>query len=356
MSDWNRRDFLKGGGLLLGSVALPSELFAASWPSRPITAFVATALGGGVDQVMRSLAPIIEPALDNATVNIVNKTGATGSIAGSYVMNQPPDGYSWFCAGSFNRGLRPMGLMNAVPYKDWQYFGVDTSIASISVLPDSPIKDMEDLIRKAKDAPGKLRLATNGLGGTWHLAATLVMQQSGTNFRIVPYNGGKPAQTAALKGEVDVTLNGLHEQLELLKAGRLRNLCVCTDKPMDIQGQHLKPITDMVPTLKGKTPIGGGTAMAMRRDTDPGILRAVSKAWVAAVNSQKFRDIEAKKPRFPDPVVGEAADKAATLWEVIGANLLYDVKKAKKSPKELGLPSINEFESWWPPKGYKPRV
>ena len=356
MSEWNRRDFLKGTGVLVGSAALPLEAFAAAYPTRPITAVVATALGGGVDTVMRTLSPIFEPALNNATINVVNKPGATGSIAGTYVLNQPPDGYHWFCAGSFNRGLRPLGLMTAVPYKDWQYYGVDTSIASVSVLPDSPIKDMEDLIRRAKDNPGKLRMATNGLGGTWHIAGSLIMQQSGTNFRIVPYNGGKPAQEACLKGEVDVTVNGLHEQLEFIKAGRLRNLSVCTGEAMDIQGQHLKSITDFVPGLKGKTPIGGGTAMCMRRDTDPEILRMVAKAWVPGVNSEKFRAIEGKKARFPDPVIGEAADKRATLWEVTAANLLQAVGKAKKSPKELGLPTIAEFDNWWPPKGYKPRI
>lgn len=148
----------------------------------------------------------------------------------------------------------------------------------------------------------------------------------------------------------------MHEQLELIRAGRLRNLSVCTEKAMDIQGQHLKSITDFIPGLKGKTPIGGGTAMCMRRDADPGILKAVAKAWVAGVNSKKFTEIELKKARFPDPVVGEEADKRATLWEVTAANLLHAVGKSKKSPKELGLPSISEFDKWWPPKGYTPRI
>jgi hypothetical protein len=151
-------------------------------------------------------------------------------------------------------------------------------------------------------------------------------------------------------------MNGLHEQLEFIKSGHLRNLAVCTGEAMDIQGQHLKSIVDVVPGLKGKTPVGGGTAMAMRRDTDPGILRTVAKAWVAGVKSKKFMEIEGKKARFPDPVVGEEADKRATLWEVVGANLLHESGKAKKTPKELGLPTIAEFDKWWPPKGYKPRI
>jgi tripartite-type tricarboxylate transporter receptor subunit TctC len=356
MGNWNRRDFLQDTGLILGSMALPLDVLAAAYPGRPVTAFGATPVGGGVDKVARSLTPLMEPLLGNATINNVNKPGATGTVAGAYVLSQPADGYSWLFTGSFMRGTRAMGLTASVPYKDWQYFGADTSIASIAVLPDSPIKDMEDLIRRAKDGPGKLRMATDGLGGTWFLAASLMMQLSGTNFRLVPYNDGGAAQTGALKGEVEVTLNGVHEQLELLKAGRLRNLCVFTDKALDIQGQHLKTVVDFVPKLKGKTPVGGGVAMSLRRDTDPGILRDISKAWLGAVSSQKFHEIESKKSRFPAPVVGADADRRATLWEVTAANLLASVGKAKKSPKDLGLPSIDEFDNWWPPKGYKARI
>lgn len=317
---------------------------------------VATKQGGGVDGVARTLEPLLEPRLGNATINVVNKTGATGSIGGEFVWNKPPDGHWWFCSGGFNRGLRALGLMDKIGWQDWQYCGADTSIMSLSVPPDSPFNSLEDLIKHAKDNPGKLRMSGNGLGGTWHLAASLVMKISGTDFRFVPYKGGKPATTAALKGEVDVACSGLHEQLDAVKAGRLKNLAISVDKEMNIQGQALKPITDAIPALKGKTPIGGGMSMAMRRDTDIGVLKTVSKNWLDAVNSKEFHAIDMKKPRFPDPTIGADADKRAALWETVAANLLADVGKAKKSPKDLGLPKIEEFESWWPPKGYKPRI
>lgn len=355
MYNWNRRDFLKGVGLTVGASALPlGSAYGADWPSRPITAVVATKQGGGVDGVARSLAPLMEPRLDNATINVVNKTGATGSIATDFVWNKPPNGYFWFLAGGFNRGLRVLGLIDTVSYLDWQFYGADTSIMSFSVPVDSDIKDMADLLKRAKDAPGKLRMSVNGPGGTWYLGATLVMQQSGTDFKLVPYKGGKPATTAALKKEVDVAGSGLHEQLDSIKAGHLRNLCIAVDKPLAIQGQNLNPITDAIPKLKGKTPIGGGASMAMRRDTDPAILKEVADAWLASVNSDEFHKIDMRKPRFPDPKVGADADRRAALWECIAANLLADTGLAKKDLKDLNIPPIDEFDSWWPPKGYKP--
>ena len=357
MNDWERREVLRVMGLATMASAIPlSGAFAAKWPSRPINFIVATKAGGGVDGVSRTVSPMLEKRLGDATINVVNKTGATGSIGGKFVYGKPADGHWWFASGGFSRGLRALGLWDLNGYEHWQYYGADTSIMSMSVPPDSKINSMDDLIKAAKDNPGKLRMSGNGLGGTWHLAAALFMQQTGTKFRFVPYKGGKPATTAALKGEVDVAVSGLHEQLDSVKAGRLKNLCIAVDKTMKIQGQTLRPITDSVPSLKGKTPIGGGMALALRRDTDPAILKSLADAWMASINSKKFHDIDMKKPRFPSPVVGADADKRALLWETVAANLLHGAGKAKKSPKDIGLPSINEFESWWPPKGYKPAI
>jgi tripartite-type tricarboxylate transporter receptor subunit TctC len=352
----DRRHLLKLMGATSLTAAFPFQSAFAAWPSQPITLIVATKQGGGVDSVSRALAPLLEERLGNATINIVNKTGATGSIGGLFVAGKPADGHWWFAAGGFSRGLRALGLWDKVGWTDWQYFGADTSIMSLSVPPDSPFNSLEDVIKHAKDNPGKLRMSTNGLGGTWHLAASLVMKVSGTKFRIVPYKGGKPATTAALKGEVDIACSGLHEQLDSVKAKRLKHLAIAVDKSMTIQGVSMKPITDAVPGLKGKTPIGGGMSMCMRRETDPGILKQTADAWLASVKSKKFEDWDARKPRFPDPVIGADADKRAALWETVAANLLAEVGKAKKSPKDLGLPSIDEFDSWWPPKGYKPRI
>jgi len=249
-----------------------------------------------------------------------------------------------------------LNLDTTVPYKDWQYFGCDTSYMSIAVLPNSPIKSLADLLEQGRKEPGKLRMATNGPGGTWYLAALLVERASKAKFRKVPYNGGFPAMKSCLEGETDVTCNGLHEQLQFIKAGKLRNLAVAVSEPLDIQGVKLQPITNWLPSLKSVTPIGGGLSLALKRDTDPAILKQLSAAWVKSVNSKEFQAFDAKKPRFPDPVTGEKADRRAALWDCVASNLLVDAGLNKKNLKELDIPSIEEFDKWWPPKGYKPAI
>ena len=161
---------------------------------------------------------------------------------------------------------------------------------------------------------------------------------------------------SCLAGETDVTCNGLHEQLPFIKSGKLRCLAVAISSPLKIQGLTLRPITDVLPSLKTVTPIGGGFSVALKRNTDPAILKQIADAWLKSIGDKKFQEIEAKKPRFPDPVVGEKADRRAALWDCVASNLLVDAGLNKKSLKELDIPSIEEFDKWWPPKGYKPAI
>jgi tripartite-type tricarboxylate transporter receptor subunit TctC len=351
-----RRDFLKLVGATGASVALPLDMsFGAGFPSKPISQIVSTTQGGGVDSVTRTLQPHMQKYL-GGHINTTNKPGGTSSIATKYVFSQASDGYTWLSCPGFNRGLRILNLDTTVNYSDWQFFGCDTSYMSIAVLKDSPIKDMADLIERGRKEPGKLRMATNGPGGTWYLAALLVQRASKGKYRLVPYNDGLPAMKSTLEGETDVTCNGIHEQLPFLKSGKLRSLCLAVNKPLTVQGVAMEPITKWLPSLEVACPIGGGLSMALKRDVDKSILKQISDAWVKSINSPEFQAFEAKKPRFPDPVVGEAADKRAAVWDCVASNLLVDAGLAKKSLKDVNLPEIEDFEKWWPPKGYKPAV
>lgn len=355
MSNWDRRDFLKGAGLALGAAALPAgSAFGAEWPSRPITAIIGYKAGGGTDFVARTVTSIIEPMIPGATIKAINQPGAAASVATDFVWNKPADGYWWLATSGFNRGLRVTGRHDTNPYVDWQFYHADTAIMSVAVLPDSPIKDMADFIKRCKDNPGKLKVSNSGIGGSWHLGGTLMKKYAEIDYTDVPYKGGKPAVLAALNGEVDVVTSGFHEHLQHFKAGRLRSLAVCSSEDLTIQGVSVKSIVHTVPGLKAHTPFGGGSTLGLRRDTDAGILKQLGGLWMKAINSDRFKELEAKKPRFPDPAIGEEADRRAALWETVAANLLHEAGKSKVDPKDLGIPTIEDFNSFWPPKGYKP--
>ena len=88
------------------------------------------------------------------------------------------------------------------------------------------------------------------------------------------------------------------------------------------------------------------------------ILEKIKDAFVAAVNSPEFGNHLKKKYFFKDLVVGEAADRMAALRESMTAWLFWDLKVegVKVNPADLGIPRPEDFDKWWPPKGYTPRL
>lgn len=351
-----RAFFLHSLSALGATLLLPLHCRAGNWPEKAIEIVVGRQAGGGADGTARLLAPLLEDRLGAPRISVTNMPGASGAVAAKYVRSLPPHGHHWLIAGGYHQGLRAMGFDDAVPYKDWQYFGADSSIMSFAVDPDSPIRDLEDLIRRGIDQPDQMRMSVDGIGGTWHLGALLVMRTTGAKFRVIPYGGGKPATVAGLQGEVDVVCSGIHEQIGAIKAGKLRALGTGASETINLQDESLPSILTAVPKLATKTPIGGGAAMGVDRSTDAGVLKRIADAWTWAIRSEKADQAQRLRGRFPALAVGEAADRSAALYETVAANLLQEMGIAKHSPADLGLPSIDEFDDWWPPKGYSPRI
>ena len=349
-----RRAILRNALSGMGTMLLwPLVGRAGPWPEQTIEIVVGRKAGGGADSTARLLAPVLEERLGASRISVTNMPGASGAVAARFVRSLPPDGHRWLMAGGYHQGLRAMGFDDAAPYRDWQYFGADTSIMSLAVRPDSPIRDLEDLLRRGKDEPDRLRVAVDGIGGTWHLGALLVMRATGARYRIIPYGGGQPATVAGLQGETDVVCSGVHEQIGSLKAGLLRCLGTGAAEPIVVQGVSLPAIVSTVPALANAVPIGGGAAMGVRRDVDTGILRQIAHAWSLALESESVGHALGVQGRFPALAVGEVADRRAALNETVAANLLAEMGIAKRSPADLGLPGIEQFDDWWPPKDYR---
>jgi tripartite-type tricarboxylate transporter receptor subunit TctC len=254
-----------------------------------------------------------------------------------------------------------MGHSDSKAWEDWQYFQAANSIASWSVRTDSPYKTFEDAIAAAKANPGKISISTSGTGGLWQELALIVSEAAGVKLKYVPYKGGKAATLAGLQGEVDIAGGGVHEHIEFIKVGKLRNLQQTGRKPLEVPGAGtLRSVGEMVPSLKPLLPVGGVYNIALKRDTPLEILEAVKKAFIAAVKSDAFEKIAKAKYFDIDIRTGEAADRRAAQVEAVTAATFWSVRdqigKKVKSPEQLGLPDPANFDSWWPPKGYKPRM
>jgi tripartite-type tricarboxylate transporter receptor subunit TctC len=200
-----RRNFLH---LAAGAAALPAVARMAraqAYPSRPVRIIVGFAAGSASDIVARLIAQWLSERLGQQFV-VENRTGAASNIATEAVVRAPADGYTLLfvtAASAINATL--YDKLNFVFLRD--IAPVASLIRAPSVLevnPSVPAKTVPEFIAYAKANPGKLIMASGGIGSGTHLAGELFKMMAGVNMVHVPYRGGGPALTDLLGGQVQV--------------------------------------------------------------------------------------------------------------------------------------------------------
>jgi len=329
---------------------------SAEWPEKPITVVCSTGAGGGTDTLTRAWAKEMSKYL-GVTINVINRPGALSSLAMEFVQSKPANGYWILASPNFGKGTRLYGYTKQDPIKDWQYYKCANSLEAWSVKPDSPFKTFADMLDGFRKNPGKYKLSTGEAGTIWDQGNKLLQKETGVDFgRIIPYKSGARVALATLQGEIDVAVSGLHEHIEFIRAGKLRNLAVFVKEPMKLKdGITLRPVTDFVPGMAKYAPFGGDYDLGVRRDTPVEILVKIKEAFIAAANSPSFEQLLDKRFFQKNIAIGEDADQLAVLRDSVASWLLWDVKAqgAKVNPADFGLPRPEDFDAWWPPKGYK---
>jgi len=211
---------------LIAACALAAGLAHAAYPDRPITIVVPYAPGGAADAVARVLATRLGARLGTSVI-VDNKAGASGTIGASYVAKANADGYTVLYDAtpySINPHLFPK-----MPYAANALQPLSLVLLAPNVLivkADSPLKDINDLVAKAKAAPGKLNFASGGSGTVQRLAAELMRQQLSLDMVHVPYKSGGPAITDVMAGQVDFMFGTVAATYPHIAGGKLRALAV----------------------------------------------------------------------------------------------------------------------------------
>lgn len=356
----DRRGFLAAtastAGLAALQITMPTGAIAAGYPERPLSVVVMYGAGGGTDTIIRKLADEMAKA-KGWTINVLNKPGAVGAVATQFVNAQRPDGYTVLGGANYNKFVRVMGHVDIVPWENWHFFQAASANASWSVPIDSPFQTLDDVVAAAKANPGKVSISTSGTGGLWHELAMIVGSFAGIELKYVPYKGGKAATLAGLQGEVDIAGGGVHEHVDLVRAGKFRCLQQTGVEDIVLENGAVMPSAgNVVPSIQSFLPIGATYNMIIKRDTPAEVLKEIEEAFVAAAKSDGFREMIDNKFFKLDVRTGAEADKTAAKLEVITVdtfNKFSDQIGADiKSAADLGLPSPADFETWWPPKGY----
>ncbi len=225
--------------------------FAASaqepWPAaKPISMVVGFPPGGVADLTARPMAVVLERILKQKVL-VENRAGAGGAVGNAYVAKARPDGYTLLMALSSVSILPEADKVNgkAPGYTLDQLVPVALISADPTVLvvrAESPYRSIKDLVDAARANPGKINYASSGYYSALHTPMEMFSIATGAKLFHIPYQGGGPAVTAILGGQVDALASGPGPVLQHIKAGKLRALASWGDK------RH--PALPDVPTLK----------------------------------------------------------------------------------------------------------
>jgi tripartite-type tricarboxylate transporter receptor subunit TctC len=233
--------------LLLMCFALSAA--AQSYPDRPVRIVVGFPPGGSSDTVARVVAQHLAPLLGQPVV-VENKPGAGGVIGSDQVAKAAPDGHTLLLATAGHSTAAAM--MQKLPFdavKDFAWISTVTTYPfAIATAADSKIKNLPDLIAKAKAAPGKITYSSAGVGTSHHLLGEWLSSLAGIEMNHIPFKGGTSPLTEVLAGRVDVMIETMTLVLPHMKSGRLRGLAVTSPEAKDYL-PDVPPASKSVPGL-----------------------------------------------------------------------------------------------------------
>jgi tripartite-type tricarboxylate transporter receptor subunit TctC len=223
----SRRKFLH---LAAGAAALPAVTHSAraqTYPSRPVHLIEGFGAGGATDIVARLIGQSLSERLGQSFV-IENRSGAASNIATEAVVRASPDGYTLLLISTANaintmmfklnfnliRDIAPVASIVRVPYV-------------MEVHPSVPATTVAEFIAYAKANPGKINLASAGIGASTHMAGEMFKMMAGVDLFHVPYRGAQ-VFPALLAGEAQVYFGPLLSSIGYIRAGNLRALAVTT--------------------------------------------------------------------------------------------------------------------------------
>jgi tripartite-type tricarboxylate transporter receptor subunit TctC len=320
-----RRAFLR---LAAGAAALPIVPHAAraqSYPTRPVRLVAGFPPGGVVDMFARLMGQLLSDRLGQPFV-IENRAGAGGNLAVEAVVKGPPDGYTLLMIASNN-------AWNATLYDNLSFnFIRDIApVASIYsgsgvlvVHPSLPAKSVAELITYAKAHPGKINMASGGVGSAQHVYGELFKIMADVEMLHVPYRGGGPALTDLLAGQVQLMFDTLATSIGHIRAGTLRPLAVTASKRVEVL-PDVPPVADFVPGYEGTGWQGIGVRRGtpaeiidkLNREINAGLADPQVKARIADLGATVFTSSPAEFGKY----IADYTEKWARVIKSAGAKL-----------------------------------
>lgn len=237
----NRRNALQVISAAVAAASLPVSVWGQSYPSKSIRLVVPFPAGSTTDMVARTYSVQVSQALGQPVV-VENKAGADGLIAGQEVSRASGDGYTLFLATNSPMAAGPAMKKNP-PYDPLKDFSPIADLGRYTffmvVHPSVPANSLADLVKLAKESPGKLSYATGNTTGI--LGVAQFCSLAGIQMTHVPYKGEPQAMLDLLAGRVQAMMVSSGTSIAHLREGKIRALAVAT--------ASRSPLLPNVPTM-----------------------------------------------------------------------------------------------------------
>jgi tripartite-type tricarboxylate transporter receptor subunit TctC len=281
-----RRRFLH---LAAGAAALPAFprfACAQAYPSRTVRIVVGFPAGQAIDLFARIIGQRLQERLGQPFV-VENRPGAAANVATEAVARSPADGYTLLIVSSnnvvntalygtanvdFSRDIAPIATFG----RGYQVLQVNLSL---------PVKTVPELIAYAKAHPGKLNMASPGIGSAGHVSGEMFKMMTGVDMLHVPYRGSVPALTDLMSGQVQVMFDNLPSSIEHIRAGRIRALAVTPAT----RSEALPDVPTVGETVAGY--VGGGwSGIGAPRNTPAEIIDLLNREVNATLQEPKIKE------------------------------------------------------------------
>jgi tripartite-type tricarboxylate transporter receptor subunit TctC len=280
-----RRRFLHLAADTAALLVVSRVACAQSYPTRPLRLVVGFAPAGGNDIIGRLVGRWLSERLGQQVV-VENRPGAGTNVATEVVVNAPPDGYTLLLISS-------PAAINATLYEKLNFIfirdiapvaGIARAPSVMLVNPLVPATTVPEFVAHAKANPGKVNMASAGVGSGTHLAGELFKSLAGVDMVHVPYRGNGPALTDLLGGQVQVLFPSVPSSIEYIRSGKLRALGVTTA----MRSQALPDIPtvgEFVPGYEASLWFGIGSP----KNTPAEIIDKLNREIDAALADPKFK-------------------------------------------------------------------
>jgi tripartite-type tricarboxylate transporter receptor subunit TctC len=212
---------------ILSMLALCCVVNAHAQDKRHVEVILPYAAGGGVDAIGRAFAREAS-LLTGQNWVVVNRDGGAGVIGFTALTRAAPDGNTLVFSPASAMTNSPF-LMKTMPFRNEQIepvCQVFENVFTLAVRQESPFKSMQDLVARAKAAPGTISYGHAGNGSVPHLGVAAVEKELGIELNGIPFKGDGPLLPQLLGGQLDAAAPALSS----IKGKGLRVLAVLSDK------------------------------------------------------------------------------------------------------------------------------